>query len=874
MTQQEFRKRYEFDLKTDNIGGGSFGTVYKAYDNALDREVAIKVSEVKIVGDKEFSLLEEFKAIENLSAHQNIANYEEVFRFESFPTVFDYGIMQYYSLGNLSHYLKNNEVSIAKREKITKGVLEGIAFLHQHNVVHRDLKPSNILVVDRRGEIIPKITDFGLSKQAEGDGKASRFTNSFAGGTLQYSSPEQLKGLPLKLNTDLWSFGAIAYEILTGKTLFEADSQGTATAEWQNEITQKILHKDLSEELQGLPGNWQKVVMVCLERDLTKRVQNTDELFLLLDDKKTIITSNVNSVFPKQINKDTETISRNNDATIIKGSENLHQDKQQEEEQVNIKSFKPKDYSTNKPKKKNFKFIKTAIAFVLLICIPLGYFANKSYKENKIWASAKQINTKESYQDYLDNTASIENLEEVKQNLDWIKAIESNTVLGFQKFEKDYPKSNFILKLDSLMKSLSWSIKLEKNKNGSGKWTENHMLPDEPKVFNLKNDNILISRNTNSNGNNNIELKFINKYGEMVWTKSFGTSKKDLVYNALTIDKDKTAIIAYNYFSLKGVYKPQKDLWIMLLDKQGDLIWETKFSKDNLGDVSVKTNDKNNIIVSGSFRKHDSEIGNDWLIVLDSKGSKLIDKAFSDTNFRGMWHEFLPLDSNYLLYWNNGLDLKTPKGIIKKLDYNGQVIWEKTLGNYIIKSASIKRDSILVNQSRGFSNGVIKDSVVDYYLDFDGNILGKKSKPLEYYAWGNPEKVKRLTYHKYSIVKLEANKLKNTTSISLNSLDNKLLFEQELKGRSELIYEKGKNNYLTLSGDDSSYNSIKDATLFSINRKGKILYDENIKNCVILSFRDYNSDESQSTFFYRYDNEDNLILEKRDRFGFKYETKE
>tara|TARA_R110002126_G_scaffold27040_2_gene91045 strand:+ start:1875 stop:2057 length:183 start_codon:yes stop_codon:yes gene_type:complete len=53
MTQEEFRKRYEFNLKIDNIGGGSFGTVYKAYDNILDREVAIKVSEVKNVGDKD-----------------------------------------------------------------------------------------------------------------------------------------------------------------------------------------------------------------------------------------------------------------------------------------------------------------------------------------------------------------------------------------------------------------------------------------------------------------------------------------------------------------------------------------------------------------------------------------------------------------------------------------------------------------------------------------------------------------------------------------------------------------------------------------------------------------------------------------------------
>jgi TPR repeat protein len=307
MNQQEFRKRYEFNIKTDNIGGGSFGTVYKAYDTVLDREVAIKVSEVKTVGDKEFSLLEEFKAIENVPPNKFIANYEEVYRFESFPAIYDYGIMQYYSLGNLSHYLKSNEVSIEKRQNISKGILEGIAFLHQHKVVHRDLKPSNILVVDRNEKIIPKITDFGLSKQAEADGKASRFTNSFAGGTLQYSSPEQLKGLPLKLNTDLWSFGAIAYEILTGKTLFEADSQGTASAEWQNAITQKILHADVTPQLATLPTNWQHTIKACLERDLTKRVQNTDALFVLLNGESS----------PKK-EKETPPIPLNDDETIIK----------------------------------------------------------------------------------------------------------------------------------------------------------------------------------------------------------------------------------------------------------------------------------------------------------------------------------------------------------------------------------------------------------------------------------------------------------------------------------------------------------------------------------------------------------------------------
>ena len=283
MTQQEFTNRYQFNIKNDKIGGGSFGTVYKAYDTILDIEVAIKISEVKFVGDKEFSLLEEFKAIENVPVNKYIANYDEVYRFESFNGIYDYGLMQFYPLGNLSHYLKKNPVNLDKRESLVLSILEGIAFLHKYKVVHRDLKPSNILVVDRKGELIPKITDFGLSKQASEDAKASRFTNSFAGGTLQYSSPEQLKGLPLKLNTDLWSFGVIAYEILTDNTLFETDTQGAASAEWQNAITQKILHQDVTQQLNKLPIKWQNTIQACLERDLNLRVQTADALFVLLN---------------------------------------------------------------------------------------------------------------------------------------------------------------------------------------------------------------------------------------------------------------------------------------------------------------------------------------------------------------------------------------------------------------------------------------------------------------------------------------------------------------------------------------------------------------------------------------------------------------
>ena len=444
MTQEEFRKRYDFNIKTDNIGGGSFGTVYKAYDNVLDREVAIKVSEVKNIGDKEFSLLEEYKAIENLSEHQNIANYEKVYRFDSFPATYDYGIMQYYSLGNLSHYLKNNEVSIQKRESITKGILEGIAFLHQHKVVHRDLKPSNILVVDRRGQIIPKITDFGLSKQAESDGKASRFTNSFAGGTLQYSSPEQLKGLPLKLNTDLWSFGAIAYEIITVKLFLKLIVKVQQVQNGRTAITQKILHADINSELGSLPIVWQKVVTACLERDVNKRIQNTKVLFSILNGDDTVVKEPVEekqTLVKKPIKVvKKEVLKPNNDATIIKGKHKKEQPKKQQKEIV-----KPVVKNTL-VKKENPKWLLPSLAVIVLLLLGGVYymFLSKDDKPKEIltdkiaWTKAKSTNTKLAFYNYLNNYKN----GEFREN-----ALTEITLI----YKKDHKNK---VKLDSLSKIL------------------------------------------------------------------------------------------------------------------------------------------------------------------------------------------------------------------------------------------------------------------------------------------------------------------------------------------------------------------------------------------------------------------------------------
>ncbi|PXX31205.1 WG repeat-containing protein [Arenibacter sp. ARW7G5Y1] len=279
MTRQEFHNRYKYNNKDHKIGGGAFGTVYKAYDCTLDREVAIKVQEIQEIEGKEFSLQLEYDAIKALEDHPNIANYESVYRYADGPGLYDYAIMQFYPLGNLSSYLKNNTIGNGERNKILVQILQGIAYLHHNRVVHRDIKPGNILVVNRPGVgIIPKITDFGLSKLAEIQNDYSQFQNSFAGGTVEYSSPEQLKGLSLKFNTDLWSFGIIIFEIFTGRTLFDVDGYGAGSAGKQGEIMQQIFKKDLRDDMKLLPQDWQPIAMLCLERDPEKRPSTGREL--------------------------------------------------------------------------------------------------------------------------------------------------------------------------------------------------------------------------------------------------------------------------------------------------------------------------------------------------------------------------------------------------------------------------------------------------------------------------------------------------------------------------------------------------------------------------------------------------------------------
>jgi len=369
MIQQEFFSRYSYDIRTDKIGGGAFGTVYMAEDNVLHRKVAIKVSEVKSIGNKEFSLKDEFEAIKDLPKHPNIANYEELHTFESPQGLFDYAVMQYYEDGNLSDAIKNG-LSENQKEQIAIDLLQGIMHLHKHNVVHRDLKPGNILIVKRGEKIIPVITDFGLSKQIWQEGE-SRFSNSFGGGTLKYSSPEQLRGEELRMNTDLWSYGVIVYQVFTATDLFSIDSNSSGSAEAEKKIFEQIVELDITEAIENLPNEWQVVIKQCLVRDSNKRVRSAIEL-------SNSLHTNQNKQASTEIKAEETSILTNEDKTFIDNPINNEQKQVSKKEVDSSKSVQ----NTKKPNWKKwvriFLFIVFGIVIIFLIIDNINYFGKPS----------------------------------------------------------------------------------------------------------------------------------------------------------------------------------------------------------------------------------------------------------------------------------------------------------------------------------------------------------------------------------------------------------------------------------------------------------------------------------------------------------------
>ena len=195
--------RYEYNPGTDLIGTGGFGKVFRAKDVVFNRMVALKVSTSE---NTVYNLIEEARKGMELR-HKNLVSYYDAFVLKSISVTGEnletqVGVMELCS-GDIAG-LNWNELSEKQQITIAKGILSGLHFLHQAGIIHRDIKPANVLLAKEGNRIIPKLTDFGISKERGAkSASVSRVVGSFA-----YMAPEQFeKEKRIDYNTDLWAFG-------------------------------------------------------------------------------------------------------------------------------------------------------------------------------------------------------------------------------------------------------------------------------------------------------------------------------------------------------------------------------------------------------------------------------------------------------------------------------------------------------------------------------------------------------------------------------------------------------------------------------------------------------------------------------------------
>jgi serine/threonine protein kinase len=248
----------------EKIGAGGMGEVYLAEDSKLNRKVALKFLPPQLCPDAEYRarFTREAQAAAKLN-HPNIVTIYEVSEFNGRP----FFAMENVEGQTLRDFGEGKELPFSRIIELAIQVCEGLAKAHSSGVVHRDIKPSNILI-DSDGRA--KIVDFGLAS-VHGSEHLTKTGSTL--GTVGYMSPEQARGEEADARSDLFSFGVVLYEMITGKSPFKAESE---IATIKNVI--ETVPEPLARYKTGVPGELQSIVSKALSKDRNLRYQHADEL--------------------------------------------------------------------------------------------------------------------------------------------------------------------------------------------------------------------------------------------------------------------------------------------------------------------------------------------------------------------------------------------------------------------------------------------------------------------------------------------------------------------------------------------------------------------------------------------------------------------
>jgi serine/threonine-protein kinase len=246
------------------LGAGGMGEVYRAKDARLNREVAIKFA------DESFSdrFEREARTISALN-HPNICTLHDIGP--------NYLVMELVEGETLAELLKRGALPMEEALGIAKQIADALEAAHERGIIHRDLKPANIKI--KPGGIV-KVLDFGLAKtdQQMAPGSSPRTTRpGLILGTAAYMSPEQARGNPVDKRTDIWAFGVVLYEMLTGQRAFPGETT--------TDVLAAVVAKE--PDWEQVPPKAGRLLRRCLEKDPTKRLRDISGVALLLEEPQT-----------------------------------------------------------------------------------------------------------------------------------------------------------------------------------------------------------------------------------------------------------------------------------------------------------------------------------------------------------------------------------------------------------------------------------------------------------------------------------------------------------------------------------------------------------------------------------------------------------
>ena len=269
MSLQPGHKLAHYEI-LEPIGKGGMGEVYRARDGKLGRDVAIKVLPHEFAQDTE--RLRRFQREAKVLASLNHPNIAAIYGLEQFEGT-HYLVLELVPGETLAERITRGPIPVDEAFEIASKVAEALEEAHEHGIVHRDLKPANIMLTPD-GKV--KVLDFGLAKafadeSPDRDSSMSPTITRDATrvgvilGTAAYMSPEQAKGKHVDKRTDVWAFGAVLYEMLTGKKAFAGeDVSDTLAAVLRGEVDWNALPADVTARMTAL-------LRRCLAKDSSKR---------------------------------------------------------------------------------------------------------------------------------------------------------------------------------------------------------------------------------------------------------------------------------------------------------------------------------------------------------------------------------------------------------------------------------------------------------------------------------------------------------------------------------------------------------------------------------------------------------------------------